>query len=106
MRSGVVFTRSLDWYPNIDGLTWFIDDVYPQFVGEPPDISIVGRKPSASLQEKLTGAAQVKVWPDVREIQPYLHNSRVMMVPLRMTMSWRSLNRPTLSSKPLRPIQM
>jgi glycosyltransferase involved in cell wall biosynthesis len=85
-RSGVIFTGSLDWYPNIDGLTWFAQSIHQHIIASVPDcrVSIVGRRPASALQATLAGKPGVAVIPDVPQIQPYLHAARVMMVPLRI----------------------
>jgi glycosyltransferase involved in cell wall biosynthesis len=85
-RSGIVFTGSLDWHPNIDGLTWFVEEIYPRLLDRRTElkISIVGRKPSASLAELLSGKPCIDLHADVPEIHPFLHSSKVMMVPLRI----------------------
>jgi glycosyltransferase involved in cell wall biosynthesis len=85
-RSGVIFTGSLDWHPNIDGLQWFADEIYPALIAALPpcQTTIVGRKPARALITAMQNKNGVKVYPDVPEIQPYLHTARVMMVPLRI----------------------
>ncbi len=85
-RSGIVFTGSLDWIPNIDGLTWFACDVYPFLRATVPglQVKIVGRRPSPRLLDVLSTRTAVTVHADVPEIQPYLHGARVMIVPLHI----------------------
>ncbi len=85
-RSGVIFTGSLDWHPNIDGLFWYADEIHPALTAAMPpcQTTIVGRKPARALIDIIQGKDGVKVYPDVPEIQPYLNAARVMMVPLRI----------------------
>ncbi len=85
-RSGVIFTGSLDWHPNIDGLDWFADEIYPELSGLMPDCmtAVVGRRPSRVVINALAGKDGINLHPDVPEIQPYLNAARVMMVPLRI----------------------
>ncbi len=85
-KSGIVFTGSLDWIPNIDGLTWFACDVYPFLRATVPglQVKIVGRRPSPRLLDVLSTRTAVTVQADVPEIQPYLHGARVMIVPLHI----------------------
>ena len=85
-RSGVIFTGSLDWYPNIDGLNWFVEEIYPELIALKPDCqtSIVGRRPARSVVRAIVGKENINLHPDVPEIQPYLNGARVMMVPLRI----------------------
>jgi glycosyltransferase involved in cell wall biosynthesis len=85
-RSGIVFTGSLDWMPNIDGLTWFACDIYPLLRTTVPglQIKVVGRRPSFRLMDILSTRTAVTVHADVPEIQPFLHEARVMIVPLHI----------------------
>jgi glycosyltransferase involved in cell wall biosynthesis len=85
-RSGIIFAGSLDWHPNIDGLTWFVQEIYQELVKIAPQSSttIVGRRPSQGLAATLSGNSRIALHADVPEIQPYLHAARVMMVPLRI----------------------
>ncbi len=85
-RSGVVFTGSLDWHPNLDGLTYFVREIYPHLRRHRPEdaITIVGRHPSPMLKNLASSLAGVVLRADVPEIQPFLHAARVMMVPLRI----------------------
>jgi len=85
-RSGIVFTGSLDWHPNIDGLVWFAHDVYPLLRTAAADlrINVVGRKPTQRIRDLLAGRTAMNLHADVPRIQPHLHSARVMMVPLRI----------------------
>lgn len=85
-RRGVVFTGSLDWHPNIDGLHHFADDIFPHLATDIPGcpVTVVGRRPAAALKNRLAELPQTMLFADVPEIQPYLHRGRVMMVPLRI----------------------
>jgi glycosyltransferase involved in cell wall biosynthesis len=85
-RRGVVFTGSLDWHPNIDGLKYFADDIFPHLHTHCPDcpVTVVGRRPPAVLKDRLAELPGTMLHADVPEIQPYLHGARVMMVPLRI----------------------
>jgi len=85
-KSGIVFTGSLDWIPNIDGLAWFAGEVYPFLRATIPglQVNIVGRRPSPRLLDILSTRTAITVHADVPEIQPYLHGARVMIVPLHI----------------------
>ena len=85
-RSGVVFTGSLDWHPNIDGLTYFAREIFQPLRRHHPEgaITIVGRHPGAALKNLLSGLPGVGLRADVPEIQPFLRAARVMIVPLRI----------------------
>lgn len=82
----MVFVGSMDWEPNEDGIVWFLSEVYPRIRRAVPDAScsIVGRSPSSRLKAiaARTPAVDLAGWvPDVR---PYLAQSEVVVVPLRI----------------------
>jgi glycosyltransferase involved in cell wall biosynthesis len=85
-RHGVVFTGSLDWHPNIDGLRFFADDIYSILRTRCPDcaVTVVGRRPTHALKNRLAALPGTTLYADVQAIQPYLHQARAMMVPLRI----------------------
>lgn len=77
----LVFVGSMDWMPNVDGVTWFFEQVWPLIWQQRPQttIAVVGRTPPKSLRQYpalVTGTV-----PDVR---PYLWGSQVAIVPLRV----------------------
>lgn len=80
-QADLVFVGSMDWMPNVDGITWFFEEVFPLIRERRPEttVAIVGRTPPKSLSRypaRITGTV-----PDVR---PYLWGSRVSIVPLRV----------------------
>jgi len=83
----LVFTGSMDWLPNEDGIFYFVEQVLPKIVQEIPTVKlqVVGRKPSPRLQ---TLAAEhpneVHLTGWVNDIRPYLGRSAVCIVPLRI----------------------
>lgn len=82
----LVFVGSMDWMPNVEGITWFLNEVLPLVRRGKPDcsVAIVGRTPPASLSA-LAGSMQgVEVTGTVPDIRPYLWGSRVSVVPLRI----------------------
>ncbi len=50
----IVFTAAMDSFANIDGLQWFMDDVWPRIVASDPaaKVCIVGRNPEPKLVRK------------------------------------------------------
>ena len=82
--SDLVFLGSMDWMPNIDGTQWFLSEVLPLIRAQKPDVrlAIVGRNPPPSLTE--TRDASVSVTGTVPDVRPYLWESAVSIVPLRV----------------------
>lgn len=81
----LVFVGSMDWMPNIDGIHWFLAEVLPRIRASRPDcrITIVGRKPPASILA-LAKDPLVTVTGTVPDVRPYLWQSAVSIVPLRV----------------------
>jgi glycosyltransferase involved in cell wall biosynthesis len=81
----LVFTGSMDWYPNEDAMLHFIDTVLPQIRSEVPSTSltIVGRRPSDRLRQAAT-AAGVEVTGTVDDVRPFIARGAVYIVPLRI----------------------
>jgi glycosyltransferase involved in cell wall biosynthesis len=83
-RYDLVFLGSMDWMPNIDGTQWFVSEVLPLIRARKPDVrlAIVGRNPPPSLTAQASDSMVVTgTVPDVR---PYLWESAVSIVPLRV----------------------
>jgi sugar transferase (PEP-CTERM/EpsH1 system associated) len=87
IENTVVFTGSMDWLPNEDGIIYFIQEILPKIRQQMPNVKldVVGRKPSQRLQA-LAGEhpnyVHLTGWVD--DIRPYLGRSAVCVVPLRI----------------------
>src|SRR5262245_52641577 len=81
----ILFTGSMDWYPNEDAMAHFIDRMLPLIRREVPGVrmTIVGRKPRPRLR-KLAEAAGVAVTGTVEDIRPFMARAAVYVVPLRI----------------------
>jgi len=81
----LVFTGTLDWQPNIDGITWFCREVLPRVRARVPDVrlDVVGRHPLPEVS-KLSDVPGVGVHADVPSVVPWLGAARVSVVPLRI----------------------
>jgi glycosyltransferase involved in cell wall biosynthesis len=82
-----VFMGSMDWLANIDGMEFFMDDVWPQIVRRRPAarMVVVGRTPPATLvQRAASRGLQWKFTGFVEDVRPYVHKSAVSVIPLRM----------------------
>lgn len=86
LAADLTFVGSMDWSPNIDGMEWFLHEVFPLIRRARPDctLSIVGRKPPASLTAVAQSDPRITVTGTVPDIRPYLWGGRVSIVPLRI----------------------
>lgn len=84
-RAAVVFSGSMDWYPNEDAVLHFIDAMLPPIRAEIPDVSVtvVGRRPGAALLAAAERAG-VRVTGTVDDVRPYVGEAEVFVVPLRI----------------------
>lgn len=83
--TSLVFTGSMDWYPNEDAIVHFIDTILPAIRREVPGVSlaVVGRNPTDRV--KAAGAAAgVRVTGTVADVRPYMAEAAVYVVPLRI----------------------
>ncbi len=82
----VVFTGSMDWEANIDGVTHFLDDVWPMVLKDMPQARfvVVGRRPPASLVARAQGLSGVSFTGFVDDVRPYVHAAHAFVIPLRV----------------------
>jgi glycosyltransferase involved in cell wall biosynthesis len=83
----VVFTGSMDWMANIDGVEYFMDAVWPAVSRARPTARclIVGRSPPRALVER--ARANRLNWEFtgfVDDVRPFVHNAHVYVIPLRV----------------------
>jgi glycosyltransferase involved in cell wall biosynthesis len=79
-----VFTGSMDWEPNIDGVEFFCRQIWPLVLARVPNarFRIVGRDPH--LRVKKLASDSVEVTGTVPSIVEHLRSAAVFVVPLRM----------------------
>ncbi|MGB7583641.1 MAG: glycosyltransferase [Terriglobales bacterium] len=84
--NSLVFTGSMDWLPNEDGMIYFIKEILPLIRRELPEVSltIVGRNPSKQLKDLAARTANVQVTGWVEDVRPFLSQAAVCVVPLRI----------------------
>lgn len=84
-EAAVVFTGAMDYWANVDAVTWFARDVFPVVRAARPDASfyIVGTRPSREVRE-LAGLPGVCVTGAVPDTRPYLAHARAAVAPLRL----------------------
>jgi glycosyltransferase involved in cell wall biosynthesis len=82
---GMLTVGSFGWYPNREGLMWFVDKVLPLLRKKFPEeiIRVVGSEMGPSLCRKLKRQA-IDVHADVPDILPFLQEARLLFVPLRI----------------------
>ncbi len=78
-----VFTGTMNFRPNVDGVLWFVHNVWPQIRAALPEAHfyVVGRSPHKRLAalDAVPGVVVVGAVPDTR---PYINAAAVYVVPL------------------------
>ncbi|TVO73617.1 MAG: TIGR03087 family PEP-CTERM/XrtA system glycosyltransferase [Sedimenticola selenatireducens] len=84
-RDIVVFTGAMDYWPNIDAVIWFAQEVLPEIARHNPDLYfyIVGSNPSENVR-KLADLPRIEVTGRVEDIRPYLQFAKVAVAPMRV----------------------
>lgn len=80
----IVFTGAMDYWPNVDAVTWFTQAVLPRLRQARPALRlhIVGRSPTPAVRA-LAGEGVV-VTGTVPDVRPYLQHAAVVVAPLRL----------------------
>ncbi len=80
----LVFTGAMDYWPNIDAVTWFASEVLPLLLPQWPTLRfyIVGRSPPASVIS--LASSTIVVTGTVPDVRPYLQHATLVVAPLRV----------------------
>lgn len=81
----IVFTATMSWAANVDGIHFLLDEVWPLLLRARPALRavIIGRNPPAALTEKVRerGLA-VELTGFVDDIRPYVARANIYVIPL------------------------
>ncbi|MGM0550712.1 MAG: glycosyltransferase family 4 protein [Bacteroidota bacterium] len=80
----VGYLGALDWQPNIEGLYWFIEKVWPLLLLENPEITlqVAGRNASRQLRRDLSKTKGVEFAGEIPDAEAFLSQQSVLVVPL------------------------
>ena len=81
----IVFTGAMDYWPNVDAVTFFAREVLPEVRRQRPDVLfyVVGAHPNRAVKE-LHDQPGVHVTGAVRSVRPYLAHARLAVAPIRV----------------------
>jgi sugar transferase (PEP-CTERM/EpsH1 system associated) len=84
-EEALVFTGAMDYWPNVDAVTWFAREALPAIRRERPTavFYIVGSRPTPAVQA-LAAIDGVRVTGTVPDVRPYLAFARAVVAPLRI----------------------
>jgi glycosyltransferase involved in cell wall biosynthesis/GNAT superfamily N-acetyltransferase len=82
----LVFVGSMDWLPNVDGVSYFVREILPLIRERRPDckVAVVGRAPSRAVAGLAGDPSRFLVTGTVDDVRPYLWGSTASIVPLRI----------------------
>jgi sugar transferase (PEP-CTERM/EpsH1 system associated) len=85
VRTHLVFTGSMDWLPNEDGMLYFVREILPRIRRLEPQttLSIIGRSPTPAVR-RLGEDAGIEVTGRVPDVRPHVAAGTVYVVPLRI----------------------
>jgi sugar transferase (PEP-CTERM/EpsH1 system associated) len=104
--SAVCFTGMMDYWPNVDAVTWFVDTVLPGLRRSRPSTTfwIVGANPAHAVRQ-LGRRPGVVVTGRVPDVRPYLAHAAAVVAPLRVARGIQSkvleamaMGRPVIAS--------
>ncbi len=82
--NSLLFVGNFDWYPNEDGMRWFISEVFPLVLREQPrtELHIVGMN-SRKLLSHLT-SHQVFCYGYQKNLKPFFAHASIFVSPIRI----------------------
>lgn len=79
----LVFTGAMDYWPNVDAVLWFADEILPALVDSHIQLCIVGGNPDARVQA-LALRPGISVTGRVPDVRPYLQHALAAIAPMRV----------------------
>lgn len=80
----ILHIGTMYWPPNIDGILWFLHQVFPLIRARRPDtiMDVVGARPPDEIVRFSNPAEGINVTGYVEDVNPYLEQAAVMVIPL------------------------
>lgn len=85
-EQALVFTGAMDYWANVEGVTWFAQQVWPRVIAQKPKATfyIVGSNPTKAVK-KLASQPGIVVTGRVADVRPYLKHAYLAVAPLRIS---------------------
>jgi len=79
----LVFVGQMGWFPNRDGVEWFLREVFPRILARRPStrFELVGKADGFEIPDNVR--ANVDLAGFVDDLRPHVHDASVYVVPLR-----------------------
>jgi glycosyltransferase involved in cell wall biosynthesis len=80
-----VFVGTMDWYPNVDAMRFFLDSVWPALKARYPEatVGIVGSNPPEWLVKVGAADPSIRVYGFVDDVRPYIEGAALYVCPIR-----------------------
>ena len=81
----LVLTGNLGYFPSVDGVTWFLREVWPLLCAELPEIKLLlaGARPSRALRRLALATPGVDLVADPADLKAELRRGAIALAPLR-----------------------
>ena len=80
----IIHVGTMFWQPNIDGVLWFIKEVFPLIKAQRPDIifDIIGARPPKEIVSLSDPGRGINVCGYVEDVEPFIQKAALMIVPV------------------------
>jgi glycosyltransferase involved in cell wall biosynthesis len=80
----VLFVGSMDWQPNVDGVSYFCETIWPRVRRDVPHATfrVVGRNPGSAIRRLASDSVEIS--GTVSSVVEHLQQAAVVVVPLRI----------------------
>ncbi len=80
----VTFVGGMHWPPNLEGISWFVEQVWPKVARTEPSaiLTLIGKGVSRKLHGQCSGG-RIEIAGYVRDLQQYISETAVFLVPIQ-----------------------
>jgi polysaccharide biosynthesis protein PslH len=84
--NSLVFVGGFTWFPNLDAIRYFCDEVLPLVTKVVPDLmlTVIGKQPDSAVVDEIARHPNVRLTGQVDDIRPYVDEAAAYVVPLRI----------------------
>jgi glycosyltransferase involved in cell wall biosynthesis len=82
-KDSLLFFGAMNYYPNHDGLTYFVEQIFPLILAKRPNTKLWVVGPAPPAVKKLQ-SANIEVTDFVDAVEPYIDAASAVIVPLRL----------------------
>lgn len=83
-ESGAVYVGGTSWFPNLDALEYFAEDILPRIREDHPEFPVKWVGFSTPEQQAAFGRHGIELTGYVDDVRPYVHRAASFIVPLRV----------------------